>query len=321
MNSFTPLLTSLAIRRYRLRYKAVGAGRLPVHKISAIRGALGWAIRSVKCTKPTEADWCGESCSCPFKTLYHAPIDSQYPAAHLYQSGAPVPYSIWCNDTEEKFLPNDMLVFQINWFGNGHELMATLLFEVWQALGAHGLGEDRLRFRLDAVEEIKPFPLAILAADNALTQRLAVEFMSPMSFQETHPSRPKTKRPLPTVPFDELVRRLAERMAVLTWHYTDTKIALPETDSRERYKIYQNWLNDYCQAAADVQIVAQNLRYERIFRKASDKKAYPMEGWTGRIEYSNGWQQYALLLALGQYVGVGNDTVFGLGQYRLQNFD
>ncbi len=318
MTSFTPLLTTLPIRRYRLRYKALGAGRLPVHKVSAIRGALGWAIRSVRCAKPTETDWCGDACTCPFKTLYHAPIDSHFPAAHLYQSGAPVPYLLQCSDTEEKFLPHDMLVFQITWFGNGYEQMAALLFEVWQALGAHGLGEDRLRFRLDAIEEIRPFPLTINAAEVALPNYLAVQLLSPMSLQETHPYKPKTKRLLPTVPFDELVRRLAERTAVLTWHYTDIKIELTETDSRERYKVYQNWLNDYCQAAADVPIVAQNLRYERIFRKASDKKAYPMEGWTGRIEYGNGWQLYELLLALGQYVGVGNETVFGLGRYRLE---
>jgi CRISPR-associated endoribonuclease Cas6 len=315
MNS---LLSTLPIRRYRLRYKALGAGRLPVHKVSAIRGALGWAIRSVRCAKPTETDWCGDACTCPFKTLYHAPIDSYFPAAHLYQSGAPVPYSVWCDDVEEKFLPNDTLVFQINWFGNGYEQMAALLFEVWQALGAHGLGEDRLRFRLDAIEEIRPFPLTINAAEVALPNYLAVQLLSPMSLQETHPYKPKTKRLLPTVPFDELVRRLAERIAVLTWHYTNTKIALTETDSRERYKVYQNWLNDYCQAAADVPIVAQNLRYERIFRKASDKKAYPMEGWTGRIDYAGQWHIYAILLTLGQYVGVGNDTVFGLGRYRLE---
>ncbi len=76
----------------------------------------------------------------------------------------------------------------------------------------------------------------------------------------------------------------------------------------------------WCEKARKAQVEECTMR--RLFMSGTPKKdtARPIyfSGYVGSLTISNVDRQYLQLLHLGQYMNVGNDAVYGLGQYEIE---
>ncbi len=303
----------LPLARYRLRFKACGAGCLPEYSGSAWRGALGHALKKAVCV--THHKSC-QSCllyrSCPYSYIFETPPHPDAKKMRKYEA-APPRFLI-----EPPEAPKDGIhELGLTLFGRGNKYLPYLIHALQRA-GERGLGKDRLPMKLADVLQARP-------VDSDTWVRV---YQPEGTLQADPPEIPSVPDPPPAVriklethmrlqrdahlvspeafSFSDLFSSLLRRISMLTSFHADVPL---ETD-----------FAGLTQRAHTVEAVSVNLAWKAWTRYSSRQKtAIRMDGLLGDfIVGLAGKAELWPYLWWGQWVHAGKATSMGLGKYSIQ---
>ena len=113
--------------------------------------------------------------------------------------------------------------------------------------------------------------------------------------------------------FYQLVRSTANRMTKLALIYTCPEKT--EVDDCSE-KALNSWI-DYATNPSLIAIDMQKLKLKNTLKKEGKNKM-PLSGYVGKQTYEGYFNRYLPMLKFMEALGVGNETVYGMGRYRVR---
>lgn len=303
----------LPLARYRFHWRVSAPIHLPAYAGSMLRGAFGHALRRLACmTRQADCSACPLLRSCPYPGIFAPP-----PVEHSLQrfSQMPAPYVIeppaWGARTLEV---GEALDFAVVLGGRGLRELPLVTLALRQALqGGVGPGDGRAELVAVYLETPEGEVLVHDPADGqflahsaelpppaqAAAERLTLRFVTPLRLQENGRALPP-ERLSPRALLMAAVRRAALMAevhggAAPGWDFPQLgRLALEVRDSRQLY--WQDWTR-------------RSARQQRTMALGGVCGDWTLEGELG---------PFLPALHLGQWLHVGKETVFGMGQYRLE---
>lgn len=143
------LRQALQIRYVKLHFQIrfVEATRLPVNKVSAIRGGIGEMLLRANCIRDRNCAECDFEQECIVRRTMYSKFDVK-PA--FVTTGDSVGYVLECENYEELFAEGDRLEFYLILFGKTIVYFSQFLQAVYQ-LGSVGIGKEHSRYRLVSI--------------------------------------------------------------------------------------------------------------------------------------------------------------------------
>jgi hypothetical protein len=298
--------------RYRLDCVAQTPVHLREYAGSTLRGAFGHALKRTVCmTRQPDCKVCALYRSCIYPAVFAPPA----PAAHRVQkfSDIPAPYVIEPMPWGEKhYAPGEDFSFHFVLMGRALAHL-PILIHAWQRALAHGVGVGEGRARLVRVHHVTTDTRAliydvhecrviaheaILPPPGPVPPRVTLLFQTQLRLQhEGKPLGPDTIRP------ERLLIGLLKRIALIAEFHIGQPLALDFADLAHRAKT----LHD-----------ARRLAWRDWTRYSNRQKQEMQLGgvigeWTLEGELAPFWPY----LHLGQWLHVGKNATFGLGNYRL----
>jgi len=208
------------------------------------------------------------------------------------EGSAPRPYRLWgCQGVHTQLPEGTVIEFGFDLYGLEAARWIPAVVEAWKRAAKRGLGEARKPAVLIDIAPVRPpgfpFPKVARLSDwiDSELQIGAVEFLSPTAMKHNG----RICKPTPRLVVESAVRRLAG--------FCGVPLVPPETDA------YWEWLES---------------REIDIPRKSSRAGESKVHGWVGYAEFDDDVEaDAALALKVGEIIGVGRHTVFGLGDYEL----
>jgi hypothetical protein len=309
----------LPLALLRFRFTAETTIRLPEWPASMLRGAFGHALRQLSCmTRLKDCDACPLLKTCPYPAIFAPP-----PLEHRIQSfrQPPAPYLIEPDCWGARVLePGEKLCFGMTLMGRaGQEL--PLIVEALRNAAHRGLGKSGGTAELDEVsllplsgendtvvlfrsgedKRLRSTPARTLVAPPPVARdALTLRLRTPLRLQENGRALPPV-RLTPAVLLMSAVRRAALLLELYgngapAWNFK----ALTEsaaTIAGEKSLRWQDWS-----------------RYS-----SRQNQVMHLGGVMGIWRLSGDLSAFFPALFLGQWLGIGKETVFGLGRYELEN--
>ncbi|MBN8454024.1 CRISPR system precrRNA processing endoribonuclease RAMP protein Cas6 [Accumulibacter sp.] len=307
--------TTFPVARYRLEFRATRPIRLPDYAGSMLRGAFGHALRQLACmTRQKECTGCPLAGTCPYPAIF-APVP---PATHALQnfSRIPVPQVIEPPAWGAKVLTaGETLTFHHVLIGRSRQELPLIVL-AWRRALARGVGagdgtaellgvvhcgeNDETEIHRPEVgticDHVQEIPLR--APSDARLTDTTLNFVTPLRLQYNGQALPPAKLQPRT-----LLLALARRANLLAEFHADGPLihdfaALSDAAARvgdERNVCWRDWK-----------------RYS-----SRQQRAMCLGGVVGTWRLQGPLAPFAALLRLGQWLHVGKETTFGLGQYTL----
>lgn len=291
---------------------------------ATLRGAFGETLKRLVCA----FDWsrtpcapCSLRATCPFPRVFEPHAEGDAPAR---LADPPRPYVMKPPlDGPAVYQPGQTFTFGLVLFGAAAAELPYIVV-LWRELAKAGIGPRRTRFRLESImsvdetlgEESSVFDgerdlartpsvvidraaidrrVSRLRADGA-GRRLAVRFLAPTLLK--HEGRPQSEPA-----FHVLIRRLRDRASALFRFFGPRALDLDPVG--------------LARAAEAVRTVEGRTAWTRSFRASRTGETQSLAGVTGRILFEGDIEPFLPLLALGEWLHVGKDCVFGGGRYEL----
>jgi hypothetical protein len=277
---------------------------LPVFKGSSFHGGLGQALAKI---------------GTRFRDYFYNPS----PPAHWSdaQQAPPRPYLLIPPlDDKTHYKAGDILNLGLVLYGSAIDYF-MILFAALEHLGEFmGLGKHRARFRIDSIEQLSPHDAKTIYRNGQWPGQVqamhAGQFSidAPQSLPRirlNHSTRLRLKAGNQLLhaapPFSLFMNRLLGRINALATLYGGGIAIAPDQK--------QHLLN----LAETVQIEYSTLQWcdWQRYSQRSDS-TMPFGGLLGETVYSGELGPFIPWLSLGQWVGVGGKTSFGLGLYQLE---
>ena len=151
MNSNTKVSTDnvFDVRYIRLHFTIVFTGnfRLPVNKVSAIRGGVGEMLLRANCVSNRQCDLCGLRTECLVQRIMYSEM-AIHPKFMI--SGDSVGYVYECEDYRDHVDEGDQLQFTLMLFGKSIVYFSQYLQAI-AALGQNGIGKYHATFVIASV--------------------------------------------------------------------------------------------------------------------------------------------------------------------------
>jgi hypothetical protein len=303
------------LARYRFEWRAATPVRLPDFAGSMLRGAFGQALRQLACmTRRKECPGCPLLASCPYPAVF-AP---QPPADHALQkfSAIPVPYVIEPpEDGARLVVPGETFSFSLVLIGRALAELPLIVLAWRQAL-ARGIGpgdgtadlvrvlccdtQGETEIHRPETDTIAAHPrrVEVPARESPEPNRLTLHFSTPLRLQHNgRPLGPDALSPRP------LLMALVRRASLLAEFHAGGPLL-------QEFAL----LHQACAAIRE----EKNLRWRDWTRYSSrQEKKMALGGVVGSWTLAGPLVEFAPYLALGQWLHVGKEAVFGLGRYRL----
>jgi hypothetical protein len=309
---------SIPLARLRFVFTVGTPIRLPDWPGSLLRGAFGHALRRLSCmTRQKDCGRCPLLKTCPYPAIF-APPPLEHRIQHFRQP--PAPYLIEPEDWGARVLERgDALRFGMTLMGRArHE--TALIVEALKNAARHGLGASGGVAELDEVsclpltEDGETTVLYRPAQDTrlrAVASRqltvpppppalagLTLRFRTPLRLQENGRALPPAK-----LTTGALLMNAVKRVALLAELYGN---GVPDWDFRS-----------LVEAAAAIG-GEKNLYWRDWSRYSSrQKQVMRLGGALGTWRLAGDLAAFFPALFLGQWLGVGKETVFGLGRYEI----
>jgi hypothetical protein len=219
----------------------------------------------------------------------------------------PRPFVFRCTHLDgSSFVPGEEFSFSMHVF----ELRRPVLPDIrsaFEGLREAGIGLGRGRAELIRVEQLdlsdgcQPLgaPPSVISVDpdSDAPNVIRVRFVTPTELKAvgTMAERPD---------FPVLFSRLRDRICTLQSLYGKDRWELDFRAMGER--------------ARQVQLTRSDLNWEYTVRRSSrTKRTHPLGGFTGDVEYQGDLGEFLPWLRAGRWVGVGRQTVWGKGEFRV----
>lgn len=303
-------INHLPLCRYTLTVRAEQPLRLPDFAGSMLRGAFGHALRNLACmTRQKDCKGCPLLATCPYPIIFETPPI----AGHSLQkfSAMPNPYVIEPPEGGARVLEAGEC-FTFNQVLIGQALpQLPLIVLAWERALQRGLGKTNSRCRLLAVHAEGSEPVYEMGANRVRTHlptevvpisgksHAVLEFITPLRLQ-----RQGERVGLRELDARTLLVTLARRHQLLC----DSQLASP---SQQDFTALE-------EAACGIRIKADMHWHDWTRYSSRQQQAMTLGGLIGKIELEGDISPFAAILALGQWLHLGKNAVFGLGRYRLE---
>ena len=325
-------MASLVIHHFLFTTEVVSPLELDEHSGAAIRGNFFEAVWRRFCNNRAAASCaaCPLHSMCPVSALV-APLREENERGR----DIPRPYIILPPLGARRYEPGEELIFGITLFGSIVELFPYIIMAS-QTLEAIGLGRkleanrwQRGRFKVKRIESYHPMTgkrqvlyqegkaqvdvptLSVTATDismraNTLSdERLTINFLTPtrVLFQE---------KLVHHAAFRPLILRLQERLTALEMAYGDV-----DSQNGQRAGAAQNDLDSL---AKDVECVEDTTYWDDLHSYSRRlQRTTPIGGIQGKATFAGNLAPFRELLAWGELIHVGKNTVKGNGWFKIED--
>lgn len=306
---------ALTLAKYRLTLRAQDTVALPPFAGATLRGGLGYALLRVGCVTQGRCHPCQLGGRCVYGYIFETPVPSDSEVLSK-NSHAPHPFVIEPPNGTGIYAQGDTFECRLVLVGRAIEYFPYFVV-AFEDLGRRGIGRGRGRFRLEEVVGVAPgleVPVYLgdkrrfvgggvtltpddICPDESDTESVEVEFLTP--------ARLKYADHLTTqVEFHVLVRTLLRRLSSLQYFHCGEPL---EMDFKA-----------FIDEARTVSLESSQLRWVEQQRYSTRKEErMNLGGVVGSVGYRGALGPFMPLLRLGEYVHVGKQTSFGLGQMRV----
>ncbi|HMX21572.1 MAG TPA: CRISPR system precrRNA processing endoribonuclease RAMP protein Cas6 [Accumulibacter sp.] len=306
------------LARYRFEFQVTRPIRLPDYAGSMLRGAFGHALRQVAClTRQPDCAGCPLAGECPYPAVFVPTPPEQHPLQRF--SEIPVPYVIEAPAWGARTLDTgQVLVFHQVLIGRACQQLSLIIL-AWRRALARGVGAgdgtaelrqvvhcgddgedgERLIYRPEGGRIAEHRSLIRLDAPSAPVRGVTLRFITPLRLQ--HNGRALPPAALQPV---TLLMALARRVSLVAEFHGDSSLPTPDFAA----------LKAACAALDDHKALIWRdwARYS-----SRQRQAMRLGGVVGDWRLDGNLAPFAELLRLGEWLHVGKETAFGLGQYRL----
>jgi len=308
-------LDEFTVLPVKIDFQAVEDFSLPPFKGSTFRGGFGYSFKNAVCVagkRPCED--CILYRACVYSYVFETPRPNGANVMRKYQK---IPHPFVLRPPLNR--DNDIRQGQV--FSLGSVLIGkaveylpyfVLVFEV---MGQRGLGSDRgvcSLVRAHCGREVvyepdgKPMtgvpPLKgkdIFDRHPQAPKNITLEFTTPLRLV-------RNRRILDEIGFQDVFRTLLRRLALLSTFHCKNE---PDVDFR-----------NIIAKSAEVRTVKHELRWQEQSRYSTRQNArMSIGGLVGQVTFEGELEPFYPYLVLGQFLHVGKNTSFGLGQYILKS--
>jgi len=295
---------------------------LPEHPGSAIRGAFGQGLYNVVCSvREKECENCETRFRCPYSILFNPFLtekEKEETSKRFWNK--PRPFVIEAEKRDGHYKPGEEISFRINLFGLTTKFLPYII-ESWRHVSDVGLGSTRGSFELKEVwlennisgraerifssheDVVKNVELQINGDDVEQYQdilggdKIKLRFVSPvlMKYEGSYVNE---------ITFEKFMRNLFRRLSSLSHYYGEERLDIN--------------FSDYLDRAKDVEVEEDDTEWEKWYRYSNrQNKRIEMQGLVGEVVFAGELGEYLPYLIRGQYIHVGKNTVFGQGEYEV----
>lgn len=312
------------ITELNFKLRAKDMIRLPEHPGSTIRGALGHGLYNVCCSlRNNSCEKCNLRSNCAYSLLFNpflAGKEREDSSTRFYNK--PRPFIIRSKSHKKLYEKEDTIEFSIILYGYLKNFIPFII-ESWRYLEQVGLGANRGKFQLEEVWQtngiegsakriyswqdniIHNCDIAVTGHDIEVYSRhfkgkdkitISLETPALLKYNKDFVDR---------VDFHIFIQNLYRRLSSLSYFYGSKRLELD--------------FNDCIDRARNIDILTEEtkwLQWERLSNRQGRKIA--MYGLIGEITYSGELDEFIEYLVWGQYTGIGKNTTFGQGVYRIR---
>ncbi|MFN7923695.1 MAG: CRISPR system precrRNA processing endoribonuclease RAMP protein Cas6 [Bryobacteraceae bacterium] len=280
--------------RLRLEFLARDSLYFPPHKPGNIlRGAFGHIFRSLAC-EPACADArsCARAAECSYARVFEPRPVGVHPSG---LAELPRPFVFRATHLDGRTIaPGEPFHFDLHLFDLCQPLDRYFI-SAFERLATEGLGPGRGRAELRANSSAR---VAVRLDAVAPANGVRVRFVAPTELKTGSQLAPKPEFPI-------LYARLRDRISTLRAAYGAGPLAIDFRAAAER--------------ASRVSMTRCDLEWERVERRSSRTgQTHPLGGFTGEAEYAGELGEFLPYLELGQWTGVGRQTVWGKGEIAVE---
>lgn len=318
MNEIISKITGFEIAKYRFVLQPKEDIILPQYKGATFRGGFGHAFRLAACTvRNMECKECLLMSRCVYSYVFETPTP---PDSKVLSKSSHVPHPFVLEPPlEDKRIygKNEALAFSLVLIGRAIEYLPYFVYAV-EELGRMGIGKSRGKYNLIEViglginGEVKVFsererrflnsgpkitPDKIMIGRNERIEKIEIRFLSPARFVYE-------EKLTEDIEFHILLRSLLRRLSSLMYFHCGKRLDMDFRDVIEK--------------AGTIRIVENGLVWKDWMRHSSRQDSWRVSGGVvGSISYQGPLQDFLPLLWLGEYIHIGKQTSFGLGQLRV----
>ena len=281
---------------------------------NTLRGGFGMALRETSCVmKRDTCDHCALRRKCAYGYLFETPIVETDSVMRLYTQ-APHPFVMEGTDSSTPLVQTGQTgVIRMVLIGEAHRFL-PYIFLAFQRLGEWGLGRDAVPFEITRVDDedgrtlydgadispkldaLKPRHLQVDPGPGR-EDTFTIQFVTPLRLQVDGRI---TRRPDLTA----LVAALNRRVFLLRYFHENFRD--------------DHFASCHIPVAEYVRIIRSNLRWVDMSRISTrQQREVPIGGVTGFMRCEGDIGSLEPLLRAGEYVHVGKNATFGLGEIRL----
>ncbi len=312
----------ISVTQIRLGVRACGPLMLPFFAGSMLRGAFGHALRRLACmTRKPSCEGCALRAMCPYPRLFE-PYGHSVAAVGLPAGSAqppppfvlePPPLGVTRIDVGAEWS------FGLRIFGRAAGDL-PLIVEAWRRALERGLGESRARGELLTVNFVQgetelplydastatldPLPEPI--SETAVFDRpagIVLNLVTPLRLQSNAQRLHREDLSMRRLVGDALRR---------------ARLVVAAAGDAQAQALVASWPVVDWLTHADRAVLSANLHWVDWTRRSSrQRQQMTLGGWMGTITITGASPVIFAALNIGAQLGLGKETVFGMGHYRL----
>lgn len=291
---------------------------LPAFSGSSLRGAFGTALYDLVCVHRdrSECAGCPLEPACTYPALFAPRAATDQPGASGF-ADLPRPYVFRPRMGEQVLVPGAPLEWRVTLIGRAIPHLPYFVL-AWKAMGDRGVGRARGKFDFLAVDSLDPEGAVIQRLYDRETNRLQApdrvieasdlrpcDNAAALEIRFITPTLLKHAGREATVPeFHLLWRALQRRLSTLRMAHGAGRV---EMDFAAAIRL--------AEAVRLESWESREITWHRYSRRQDQR--IPMGGFVGRAVYAGELGPFLPALRLGALVGVGDNCVFGQGEYVL----
>ncbi|MCM1101233.1 MAG: CRISPR system precrRNA processing endoribonuclease RAMP protein Cas6 [Clostridium sp.] len=282
--------------------------RLPVNKVSAIRGGIGEMLLRDNCVRDRDCENCDFEEECIVRRTLYSKFD-QKPA--FVTTGESAGYVLECENYEEFFPSGETLGFQLILFGKTIVYFSRFLQAVLQ-LGMAGLGREHAGYDLVSLRNTRGEE--ILEGENILMGRYRIQTVGDyvryrMAQDNIRENRIVFKTPV-TLKYRGVYQEKPDPEMVVTAVFRRLYIL----DCFENLHCGElRWQGEYPEVAESDFRPMTVRRYS-----GTHNRKLILSGVKGQMRLAEIPEELLPVLLAGEILHIGKNTSFGFGRYRLR---